>query len=420
MAKREKEERVPPKKGAKPEVDDSEDMSPLALTKALIKDFNKDGAEKLAWSLAFDDDNPTDVKEFISTGSTLLDYITCNRRGGGGPVGKLMEFSGEEASGKSLVIAQMIAECQRKGGIAVYIDVENSANPDFLERLGVDLKKLVYLQPPTVEDVGDAIEKTIVMTRTKAPNRLVMIAWDSIAATPTKTELDGNFELNMNSQLEKSKVISKMMRKITQMLGKERICLVFTNQLKTKIGVMYGDPLTTPGGKAVPFHASVRVRLTKSSEIKNEKTGDVVGIRTLAKVIKNRLGPPLRKCEFNIMFAAGIDDVGSWFTKLHELGEIEKAAGWCYLTSFPSGKTDDKSKDRGLQFREKDWNFLIKGNDEVKDHVLNLLERRMVVTYEKGGINDLDIDPESLMDNETVLSAVESGTFKTPETPAEG
>lgn len=411
MAKREKEDKT------KKQVESGDDMSPLALTKALIKDFNKDGADKLAWSLAFDEDNPTDVKEFISTGSTLLDYICVNRRNGGGPVGKLMELSGEEASGKSLICAHMIAECQRRGGIAVYIDVENSANPDFLQRLGVDLKKLVYLQPNTVEEVGEAIQKTIVMTRTKAPNRLVLIVWDSIAATPTKAELEGNYDLNMNSQLEKSKVLSKMMRMLIQVFGKERICMVFTNQLKTKIGVMYGDPMTTPGGKAIPFNASLRVRLTKSTELKDEKTGEVIGIRTLAKVIKNRFGPPLRKCEFNIMFADGIDDVGSWFTRLHELGEIEKAAGWCYLSSYPSGKKDDTGKDRGLQFREKDWNFVIKTNDEIRNHVLNLLEKRMVVKYEKSEIPDLDIDPESLMDNEAVLEGAKAAA--TAEAPVE-
>lgn len=408
MAKREKEEK--PKKGAtkEPEEVGADDMSPLALTKALIKDFNKDGAEKLAWSLAFDEDNPTDVKEFISTGSTLLDYIMTNRRNGGGPVGKLVEFSGEEASGKSLICAHMIAECQRRGGIAVYIDVENSANPDFLQRLGVDLKKLVYLQPQTVEEVGEAIEKTIVMTRTKAKNRLVLIIWDSIAATPTKMELDGNFELNMNSQLEKSKVISKMMRKLTQIWGKERIAMVFTNQLKTKIGVMYGDPLTTPGGKGVPFHASIRVRLTKSTELKNEKTGEVIGIRTLAKVIKNRFGPPLRKCEFNIMFADGIDDVGSWFTRLHEAGEIEKSNGWCYLSTYPAVDQSGKNAEKGFMFRESQWNAIVNSDPALKEHVLNLLESRMVVKYDKK-IDDLEIDPESLMDNEAVLEAAQVG-----------
>ncbi len=391
------------------------------LMKDLVKEFNKDADKlgKMAWCLGTDDDNPTDVKEFISTGSTLLDYAIANRRDGGLPVGKLTEITGEEASGKSLICAHLAAECQKKGGIAIYIDTENAANPDFLRRIGVNINELVYLQPATVEEVGEVIMKTIAMVRTKAPNKLIVVIWDGIAATPTKKELEGDFELSMDVQLEKAKVLSKMMRMITDSIGKERVCLVFTNQLKVKIGVMYGDPMTTPGGKAVPYHASVRLRCFAGKKKKADKgkevesgddgAGEIYGVHTTAKVVKNRLGPPFRKVEFDILFASGIDNYNSWFGRLHECGEIMKKEGWCYLSSFPSGKVETKGafegKDIGLCFREKEFAGLLKEDKKLLDHVLNLLEKHMIVKYNELP-KDAVVDPESLMEVEEVKEAV--------------
>jgi len=410
------------------QVDVEKETDSLKLSKMLIREFNK-GENKIAWCLGTDHDNPTEVKEFISTGSTLVDYIISNRRDGGIPVGKLTEIVGEEASGKSLLAAHLIAECQKRGGIAVYIDTENAANPDFMSAVGVDINQLVYLQPGSVEAVGEAIEKTIIAVRTKAPNKLCLIVWDSVANCPTKIELEGDFDLNMNLQLEKSKVLSKMMRKLTDIWGKERIAMVFTNQLKTKIGVMFGDPLTTPGGKAIPYAASVRLRLNRSVQLaegkpkKGEKEaapvadgetkGGVYGIHTIAKVIKNRLGPPLRRCEFDITFARGVDDESSWFDFLHERGEIERDGGFCYYTAYPSGKTSewraggkDNVGDRGICFREKQWKETLAENPKMRELVLDHLQKHLVVRYDQKEIKDLDLDPESLMDAEGVVEAL--------------
>lgn len=426
----------------------TKDMESLALSKALIKEFNKDAAKhgKVAWSLAFDDDNPTDVKTFLSTGNTLLNYIISNRRDGGIPVGKLTEITGEEASGKSLICAHLIAEVQRRGGIAIYIDTENSANPDFLQRVGVNIKEMVYLQPGCVEDVGDAIVKTIVMARAKAPGKIILIVWDGIAATPCRCELEGNFDLNMNTQLEKSKVLSKMMRMIGDTVGKEQVALVFTNQLKVKIGVQYGDPMTTPGGKSVPYAASVRLRLEAGKRKREganpdapdseDGKGAIYGVHTRAKVVKNRLGPPFRKCEFDILFASGIDDESSWYQRLDEAGEILNKDGWRYLVSVPSGELEEKGvnegKDLGIKFRESKWlEFLdskplvpkvdpktgeVELDDkkkpvtvpfDVRKHVLDLLEKHMIVRYGETP-KDMVMDPESLMDAEAVLQTVEA------------
>lgn len=408
MAKREKEDDKREEKRAP--------ISPLALSRELVKAFNTDVPDKIAWSLAADDDNPTDVKEFISFGSTLLNYICTNRKNGGAPVGKITEIAGEEASGKSLICAHLIAECQKRGGIAIYMDTENAANPAFMQQLGVDLKQLVYLQPGTIEDVGEQLVKSIIMTRTKAPDRLVLVIWDGVAATPTKAEVEGTLDTNMNQNLERAKIIAKMMRKVTDTLGKERICFVITNQLKVAIGVTYGDQFYTPGGKGIPYAASLRIRLTRSTQNRDEKTKQVYGIRTLAQAVKCRFGPPLRKCEFNIMFADGIDDVASWFVKLHEVGEIEKADGFCYLTSWPSGKIEEKGvnkgKDRGIVFRESAWRELLTGDTKIKQHVVDLIDKHMIVRY---GQVPKDFAPEATLTDLVVTKAsdkaVDDDTF---------
>lgn len=414
-------------KKEKEETNVKEETDSLKLSKLLIREFNNSSDEKVAWCLATDLDNPTTVKEFISTGSTLLDYLIANRRNGGVAVGKLTEIVGEEASGKSLIAAHLIAECQRRDGIAIYIDTENAANSDFMRQVGVNIEQMVYLQPGTVEEVGEDIEKTILKVRTKAPNKLVLIVWDSIAGTPPQAEIEGNYDAQSHMGLL-GKAMALMMRKLTQTLGKERIALVFTNQLKYRIGVSYGDPMFAPGGKAVPFHASTRIRLTRSVQLKEgkkrgEETGEdvkgaVYGIHTLAKVIKSRLGPPLRKCEFDITFAFGIDDETSWFDYLHSVGEIEKADGWCYYSSYPSGKTvkkkdkDNPKKeieyDRGLQFREKQWREKLKEDQKFREKILDDLEKHLVIKYGETP-KDIDLDPESLLDNEAVVEAVANG-----------
>lgn len=406
------------------------DLDINQLGKMLIREMNK-GDDKIAWNLASDEDNPTDVKEFISFGSLLLDYITTNRPGGGAPVGKITEIIGEEASGKSLVIAHLIAECQKRGGLAVLMDTENAFNPLFATSVGVNVKALVYSQPRTCEEVGETIERTITLARTKAPNALVLIAWDSIANTPTKAEVEGSYETKMDLQLEKSKVLSKMMRKLVDVIGKQRICVVFTNQLKTKIGVMYGDPMTTPGGKAVPYAASLRIRLNRGAQLqegkKNEEGADdsdskeakgkapVYGIHTSAKIVKNRLGPPLRKCEFDITFASGIDDEQSWLAYLHSRGRVERADGWYYYTSFPSGKmrsVPDKKDpkkmieyDRGLQFREKEWKEALATKPGFREHVRKELDELLVVKYGERPA-DFEADEESLLDVEGAIGAL--------------
>ena len=379
------------------------ETDPVKLSKLLVKAFNKDEAKtgKVAWNLATDLDNPTEVKEFISTGNTILDYSITNRKNGGIPVGKLTEIVGEEASGKSLMCLHLAANCQKMGGVVAYLDTENAMNPEFALKIGVDLKKLIYLQPGTVEECGQAIEKMILMTRQKAPNQLVLIIWDSTAGTPTQVEIEGDYEINMNVQMEKPKAMAKMMRKLTQVWGKERIAMVFCNQLKMKPGVMYGDPTFAPGGKAVPYHASVRIQLKRRGQEKDEEGGinSVTGVNTAAKVVKNRLTWPYRKANFFISFAHGIEDEASWFELLHEEKVLEKQNGWVYC---PEYKKDFK-------LREAQWTTTLETLPEFKEWVVAKLDD-ILVTKDLEKPKGADADPESLLETTQLIADLEEGS----------
>lgn len=415
-------------------------MESLSLTKVLISEMNKNGEEKIAWCLGTDNDDPTTVREFINTGSTLLNYIIANRRDGGVPQGKIVEVIGDEASGKSLLCMHLAAECQKKGGLVVYADEENALNPDFCQRVGVDINKLVYLQCGSVEAVGEQIEKIIILARAKNVKCPILVIWDGIAGTPTRIELEGNYDLNMNVQMEKSKVLSKMMRKLTKMVGAERVTMVFTNQIRTKIGVMFGDPTTTPGGKAVPFHASVRLRMYRSGELdankpekpepgqpKPKHTKSVFGVHTRVKVIKNRMGAPFRTCEFDIHFADGINDVESIRDYLLESKLAERAMGYVKMTNVEraieketkEGELVIRDPETGelygpelveeLKVRPDAWVELFNRDPIFKEYVMKILDRRLILTYKEKEVPDMDLDPESLMDAEAVEQMVVEG-----------
>ena len=261
---------------------------------------------KVAYFLDGAQETPTDIKEFISTGSTMLDLAISNRPNGGIAVGRITELNGLESSGKSLVGAHLLAETQKKGGVAVYIDTETAVSEDFLEVIGVDISKMLYLHLETVEDIFEAIEEIVTKVRESDKDRLVTILVDSLAAATTKVELEADFDKD-GWATAKAIIISKAMRKITQMIGRQKVALVFTNQLRQKLGVMFGDPWTTSGGKALPFHASTRIRLKNMGQIKD--TGkNVLGMKCRAKIVKNRLGPPLRHADYDMYFDRGIDN----------------------------------------------------------------------------------------------------------------
>jgi len=356
--------------GASPYGDKMARGATNSLVNDLRSELNKAAKENVAYDLH--GDNPTDVKTWIPTGSTLLDYIISNKRNGGIPVGKLTTIAGESASGKSLVVTQILANCQKMGGLAVYIDTENAASPDFMEQLGLDTKNnFMYVQPGTIEEVFENIERLIGLIREKAPNKLVCIVWDSVAGTPVRAEIEGDYDPNSRIGLT-AKALAKGMRKVTETLGREQIALVFTNQLKTNIGVMFGDNRVEPGGKALPYHASARIWLTQhkskaNGEIRNAKK-QIIGFHTSAKTMKSRFGPSPRSCEFDVLFdlandRVGIDDSGSWLTAISGTPGCVRSGAWYTIN------IDGKDK----KFQSKDFPKLLK-DENFKKRVLDILE----------------------------------------------
>ena len=339
------------------------------LADSLNKKF-KDN--KVAYFLDGTDQTPTDIKDFISTGSSMLDLAISNRPNGGIAVGRITEINGLESSGKSLLGAHILAETQKKGGVAVYIDTETSVSQEFMQVIGIDMNKMLYLHLETVEDIFEAIEEIVTKVRESDKDRLVTILVDSLAAATTKVELEADFDKD-GWATAKAIIISKAMRKITQMIGRQKVALVFTNQLRQKLGVMFGDPWTTSGGKALPFHASTRIRLKNMGQIKD--TGkNVLGMKCRAQIVKNRLGPPLRHADYDMYFDRGIDNYGAWYTLTHEDGKDHK-------------------------FLSKDWEDLITENDELREYVYNIICDKVILKYkEKLGIDDVEFTDEVLGD----------------------
>jgi recombination protein RecA len=380
MAPKKMSEVEAPKKKEKP--DDSKPLDIKGTIRTIRTSLNKD--DEVAWDLT-KDDSPTFVRDWISTGSTILDYIISNRRDGGIPCGKITELQGEESSGKSLLCAHIIANTQRKGGIAVYLDTENAANPEFMQRIGVDLEKLIYIQPQSIEAAFGIIEQIIMTLRAKSSTQKITILWDSVGNTPPQAEIEGSFDPQARMGLG-AKAMAIGLRKTTGLIGREQITMVMTQPLTYRMDAgMYGDPLGTKYGKALPYHSSIRLRVSSSTKLK-DKAGEIYGLVTNGRVMKSRLGTSHRTCKFEIHFDFGIDDEASWYLVLHEAGLIDKKDGWCYLHQLPSGRIWDKGvdagKDRGIQFREAEFGKLMRENKVAREYALNSLEQLLIVKYE--------------------------------------
>ena len=354
------------------------------LADVLANTLNKQFKDmKVAYFLDGTDTTPTDIKDFISTGSTMLDLAISNRPDGGIAVGRITELNGLESSGKSLIGAHMLAETQKKGGVAVYIDTETAVSTEFLTSIGVDVQSMLYLHLETVEDIFSAIEEIVAKVRESDKNRLVTILVDSLAAATTKVELEAEFDKD-GWATSKAIILSKAMRKITQMIGRQKIALVFTNQLRQKLGVMFGDPWTTSGGKALPFHASTRIRLKNLGQIKDKKNNNI-GMKMRAQVIKNRLGPPMRHADFELYFETGIDDDGSWLHVMKDHKLVKQGGAW-YTMNNQDGKE--------LKFQSKEWSEQLKDKD-FRVHCYNLICDKVILKYEQNfGIDDVVVEEE--------------------------
>ncbi len=352
---------------------------------------------KTAYFLEGDSDAPTIVKEWVGTGSTMLDLAISNRKYGGFPVGRVSEITGLEQSGKSLLAAHALLNTQKKGGLAVYIDTENAIATEYLSAIGLNLKDMLYIPLETVEDIFETVDVIIDKVRSSDKDRLVTIVVDSIAGASTKTEMAADFDKD-GYATAKALIISKAMRKITNLIGRERICLIITNQLRQKLNApAFSDPWTTPGGKGIPFHASVRLRLSSIGAIKAKKDGrdEIVGSRVKAKLVKNRCGPPLRECEYEVYFDSGIDDYSSWLTVMKYHNLVSQSGAWYSWTDKRSGEV--------IKFQSKEFVEKIMSDPELYDIVYDEIADKVIMKYKKldeARIDDVTLSNEPLLQDE--------------------
>ena len=358
------------------------------LIEMLANELNKANKEggKIAHFLD-EQDNPSEITDWISTGSSILDLAISNRPHGGLPVGKMVEFNGLEGTGKSLLSAHVVADTQKKGGIAVVIDTENSAAPEFWKSLGVDLSRLLYVQCETVEDIFAQMERMIAIVRKSDKDRILTIIVDSVAAASTKVELESDHGKD-GYATGKSIIISKAMRKITTMIGRQKVLTVFTNQLRQNLKAMaFGDQYVVSGGKALAYHCSVRVRLNNTGKLK--RGDEVIGNECKAVVMKNRMGPPYRQANFDIYFDSGIADYGSWIKILKDKNLI-KLNG-----SYYTYKKDDGSE---WKFLSKDFVTVMKTDKELGEEIYMKICDVVIMKYK---------DPNSMIVDDVVVDTGE-------------
>lgn len=357
------------------------------LAEIISDSLNKLFKDKNKVAYIGEEESPTDLTDFVSTGSSILDLAISNRAYGGLAFGRIYELSGLEGSGKSLVSAHLMANTQKMGGIAVLIDTESAVNWDFFDSVGVDRKKnWVYAQIETLEDIFESVISIIETVRKTNKDKPVTIVIDSIAGASTKDEMSADFD-RQGYATGKALILSTALRKITNLIARQKVMLVLTNQLREKLNAMpFGDKYTTPGGKAIGFHSSARLRLTQVSKIKIKDNNSIVGVNVKAEVKKNRLGPPHRTAEFDIYFDRGIDDLSSWIPFLKER-KIISAAGAYIKYEDIDGKEQSISS--------ADFKNELSSNDKLKSFMYDKMCESMIMLYNTENVTENDIEFEN-------------------------
>jgi recombination protein RecA len=366
------------------EVDKVQKVERSDLAELIVKTMNKSQTDGSRVAFFLDEqEDPSMVSDWISTGSTLLDLAISNRKNGGLPVGRIVELHGLESTGKSLICAHIAANTQKKGGYALFIDTENAAAPEFWKSVGVNITEMGYATLFTVEEIFSKIEEVIGAVRKSDGDILLTIIVDSLSQASCETEMESAHGKD-GYNTSKAIIISKACRKITGLIGRQRVLIVFTNQLRMNLNaVKFGDKWIVPGGKAMAFASSVRVRLGNTGALK--KGNKVIGNNCKAVVTKNRMGPPKRSALFEIHFDSGIQDLKSWLEFLKENGFAKKVDDK-YNIKLPS----ETIKLSVPEFVEK-----INTDQKFKDEIYDIIAGEYIMKYRSPDSKieeDVDVD----------------------------
>ncbi len=369
-----------PKNTVKPASVAEDKEKALATALANIeKQFGKGAVMRLG-------ENVTMNVDKISTGSLSLDVALGI---GGIPKGRIVEIYGPESSGKTTIALHVAAEAQKSGGTAAFIDVEHALDPIYAAALGVDIDSLLVSQPDTGEQAMEICEALV---RSGAIDVVVV---DSVAAMVPRAEIEG--EMGDSHVGLQARLMSQALRKLTGSIGKTNTVVIFINQLREKVGVMYGNPETTPGGRALKYYASVRIDVRKIEALK--QSGEIIGNRTRAKVVKNKVAPPFKEAEFDIMFGQGISKVGEILDIGVNMGIVNKSGSWFSYGETRLGQGRDNIKEYFLQNPE-----LAK---EIEDKVFAKLAEdnkktmnRMAARKQAAASDDVEIEKEIVTEEE--------------------
>lgn len=384
---------------------ESNDILSNDIDTSFYEDLNK----TLSREYTINDNEVLDrAKQFVSTGSILLDTIISNEEKGGFPVGTCSMIVGEPSSGKSLIASHALKATQEMGGVAVYLDIERSADKNFLRRIGVDTDRLIYRQPDTIEQMFQMaetiIKKTIEKNGGKKSDKVITIIWDSVAGGRTSDEQD--MEYGDKKYASQAGIISTSLRKISPLLKQANVCFIMVNQLRVNMQRqnVYQDQYMIPGGEAPKFWSSVILRLKRKSKIEVEKM--IIGYETQVKVTKNKISGDGRVCNFDIFFNRGIDDSQHILDLLKERGheKFEEINTQRCKLILEDGKE--------IEFKRKEWEALY---NEHKTYVNKLVTEALIIdlsnpNLEINRVEDKDVDIE-----ENIYSKVNKKTGEIEE-----